>query len=97
MGRPLRDRFLSELSGRTSFTFSEAKQWYTACKTGSKPAYGSNVYTTLINPLLAEGLIVKGMRGLYILTGTTALEPAEAKAPKELDEFDAYLKEKGIR
>ncbi len=97
MPESLRKRFLTQLGAKSSFTFSEAKSWYAANKQGTQPAYAANTYTSLIYPLLAEGLIIKGMRGLYLLTGVEGLIPPKPILElKESDEFDKYLVEKGV-
>ena len=96
----LRQQFLNDLAeqGQASFTFGIAKHWYASHKRGPAQAYATNVYTMIINPLLAEGLISKASVGLYYIYGAPAGVPAVVPtAPKELDEFDSYLKGKGVR
>ena len=92
----VRERFLASLKGKDYFTFSEAKAWYREDKPG-RVVYGANVYALLINPLLDESLIEKRDRGLYFILATELSEAKAPTGPKERDEFDAYLKEKGIR
>jgi len=99
--KSLRRIFLEEMKGRSFFTLGEVVAWYVKHKGGVGPAYTANVYTLFIKPLLAEGLVAKGVRGLYYLNDASGafgafgnMERKKEEGCVEEDPFDRYLREK---
>jgi hypothetical protein len=103
VGMSLHDDFYTSLDPG-QFTYAQARDWLVAKRFG-RPVYQSQVYDLLINPLLMRKLIQRVGRGLYLLS--SSLEGGQLRSGKEedakepssppKDEFDHYLKEKGVK
>lgn len=100
------DEFIKEFKVGEPIYFASMRRWYTSFRRrGSKQVQPSQVWSYLISPLMQAGKIMRIERGVYMLTapGLNVVErvkeakaEAEAEASRELDEFDLYLRQKGI-
>jgi hypothetical protein len=104
----LKDKFAQHLanSSQQHFTTRDALLWYKQNKINPNQVDYSNLYTLIINPLLAEGKIRKILKGLYevIIPGkqyddhTHQLDGIDIQESlsQEEREFLEYLKSKGV-
>jgi len=77
--------------GEEEFTLQEATKWLVEQRFG-KPVYQTQVFDLLINPLIQIGVIRRAGRGVYSL-----MSPQVDSNVGSGDEFDSYLKEKGVK
>lgn len=81
-------------------TTKQCMDWYISMKGGNKHAYRSNMYETIIYPLLRTGMMIKHAPGVYQVISDEAqkdLKEVKLSPFREVeqdDEFDRYLKEK---
>jgi hypothetical protein len=101
----LKDKFIQNLqmSCQAVFSTKEALTWYKLNKNNPGRVDYSNLYTLIINPLLAEGRIKKILKGLYEVTVISSSNldlqieglDGQETLSNEDKEFLEYLKLKG--